>query len=82
VSHLYALPSSQILKSRRFAEQKKATPAQIALAWLLAKKPWIVPIRLHVRGTKGVKQNAQNIAQSIAEDNSQTKVTPNRFSLP
>jgi len=26
------------------AEQKKATPAQIALAWLLAKKPWIVPI--------------------------------------
>ncbi len=29
---------------RSFAEQKKATPAQIALAWLLAKKPWIVPI--------------------------------------
>ncbi len=28
----------------RFAAQKKATPAQIALAWLLAKKPWIVPI--------------------------------------
>ena len=27
-----------------FANQKKATPAQIALAWLLAKKPWIVPI--------------------------------------
>jgi aryl-alcohol dehydrogenase-like predicted oxidoreductase len=27
-----------------FAEQKKATPAQIALAWLLAKKPWIVSI--------------------------------------
>ena len=28
----------------KFAEEKKATPAQIALAWLLAKKPWIVPI--------------------------------------
>jgi aryl-alcohol dehydrogenase-like predicted oxidoreductase len=28
----------------KFAEQKKATPAQVALAWLLAKKPWIVPI--------------------------------------
>jgi len=28
----------------RFAHQKKATPAQIALAWLLAQKPWIVPI--------------------------------------
>jgi aryl-alcohol dehydrogenase-like predicted oxidoreductase len=27
-----------------FAERKKATPAQIALAWLLALKPWIVPI--------------------------------------
>jgi aryl-alcohol dehydrogenase-like predicted oxidoreductase len=27
-----------------FAKQKKATPAQIALAWLLAEKPWIVPI--------------------------------------
>src|SRR3954467_6272185 len=28
----------------RFAQQKKATPAQIALAWLLAQKPWIVTI--------------------------------------
>jgi aryl-alcohol dehydrogenase-like predicted oxidoreductase len=28
----------------KFAGEKKATPAQVALAWLLAKKPWIVPI--------------------------------------
>lgn len=28
----------------RFAQQKKASPAQIALAWLLAQKPWMVPI--------------------------------------
>ncbi len=28
----------------QFAKQKNATPAQIALAWLLAQKPWIVPI--------------------------------------
>src|SRR2546421_5240533 len=28
----------------RFAAEKRATPAQIALAWLLAQKPWIVPI--------------------------------------
>jgi aryl-alcohol dehydrogenase-like predicted oxidoreductase len=28
----------------KFAERAKATPAQIALAWLLAQKPWIVPI--------------------------------------
>jgi aryl-alcohol dehydrogenase-like predicted oxidoreductase len=29
---------------KRIAEPKGATPAQIALAWLLAQKPWIVPI--------------------------------------
>jgi aryl-alcohol dehydrogenase-like predicted oxidoreductase len=29
---------------KAFAEQKQATPAQVALAWLLARKPWIVPI--------------------------------------
>jgi aryl-alcohol dehydrogenase-like predicted oxidoreductase len=29
---------------REIADRKKATPAQIALAWLLAQKPWIVPI--------------------------------------
>jgi aryl-alcohol dehydrogenase-like predicted oxidoreductase len=29
---------------RQIAERKKATPAQMALAWLLAQKPWIVPI--------------------------------------
>jgi len=28
----------------KFAQEKKVTPAQIALAWLLAQKPWIVPI--------------------------------------
>ncbi len=29
---------------KKFAQQKQVTPAQVALAWLLAKKPWIVPI--------------------------------------
>ena len=29
---------------RRIAAQKEASPAQIALAWILAQKPWIVPI--------------------------------------
>ena len=28
----------------KVAEEKKATPAQIALAWILAQKPWMVPI--------------------------------------
>jgi aryl-alcohol dehydrogenase-like predicted oxidoreductase len=30
--------------AKRWAERKQATPAQIALAWLMAQKPWIVPI--------------------------------------
>jgi aryl-alcohol dehydrogenase-like predicted oxidoreductase len=29
---------------RAIADRKKATPAQVALAWLLAQRPWIVPI--------------------------------------
>ena len=41
----------------RFAEKKKATPAQIALAWLLAQKPWIVPIP----GTTKVHRLEENI---------------------
>jgi aryl-alcohol dehydrogenase-like predicted oxidoreductase len=41
----------------RFAEQKKAPPAQIALAWLLAKKPWIVPIP----GTTKLQRLEENI---------------------
>lgn len=41
-----ALKANQTLVNlmARIADRKKATPAQIALAWLLAKKPWIVPI--------------------------------------
>jgi aryl-alcohol dehydrogenase-like predicted oxidoreductase len=41
-----ALKANQTLVDllRSIAERKKATPAQIALAWLLAQKPWIVPI--------------------------------------
>jgi len=41
-----ALKANQALVDllRQIAERKKGTPAQIALAWLLAQKPWIVPI--------------------------------------
>jgi len=41
-----------------FAERKQATPAQIALAWLLARKPWIVPIP----GTTKQHRLEENIA--------------------
>ena len=40
------------------AEQKKATPAQISLAWMLCKKPWIVPIP-GTRKPERMKENAE-----------------------
>ena len=45
------------------AKQKKATPAQIALAWLLAQKPWIVPIP----GTTKLKRLEENIGAAEIE---------------
>ena len=45
------------------AEQKKATPAQIALAWLLAQKPWIVPIP----GTTKLNRLEENIGAAQVE---------------
>jgi aryl-alcohol dehydrogenase-like predicted oxidoreductase len=41
----------------RIGEQKQATPAQIALAWLLAQKPWIVPIP----GSRKIERLEENI---------------------
>ena len=46
-----------------FAKQKKATPAQIALAWLLAQKPWIVPIP----GTTKLHRLEENIGAVSVE---------------
>ena len=50
-----------------FAKQKKATPAQIALAWLLEKKPWIVPIP----GTTKLERLKENLGAAEVE------LTPN-----
>jgi aryl-alcohol dehydrogenase-like predicted oxidoreductase len=47
----------------KFAQQKKATPAQIALAWLLAQKPWIVPIP----GTTKLHRLEENIGAAAVE---------------
>jgi aryl-alcohol dehydrogenase-like predicted oxidoreductase len=47
----------------KVAERKKATPAQIALAWLLAQKPWIVPIP----GTTKLNRLDENIGASAVE---------------
>src|SRR5438477_9077629 len=48
---------------RRIAARKKATPAQIALAWLLAQKPWIVPIP----GTTKLHRLEENIGAVAVE---------------
>jgi aryl-alcohol dehydrogenase-like predicted oxidoreductase len=42
---------------RQFAKKKNATPAQISLAWLLAQKPWIVPIP----GTRSMDHLGENL---------------------
>ena len=47
----------------KIAARKKATPAQIALAWLLAQKPWIVPIP----GTRKLERLEENIAAANVE---------------
>jgi aryl-alcohol dehydrogenase-like predicted oxidoreductase len=46
-----------------FATQRKVTPAQIALAWLLAKKPWIVPIP----GTTKLARLEENLGAATVE---------------
>jgi aryl-alcohol dehydrogenase-like predicted oxidoreductase len=55
-----AMARNQVLVEllRRVAEEKHATPAQIALAWLLAQRPWIVPIP----GTTKRERLEENIA--------------------
>jgi len=47
----------------RIAERKRATPAQIALAWLLAQKPWIVPIP----GTRKLERLEENLGAASVE---------------
>ena len=47
----------------RIAQRKNATPAQIALAWLLAQKPWIVPIP----GTTKLHRLQENVAAATVE---------------
>jgi aryl-alcohol dehydrogenase-like predicted oxidoreductase len=48
---------------RSIADEKKATPAQIALAWILAQKPWIVPIP----GTTKLHRFEENIGAASVE---------------
>jgi aryl-alcohol dehydrogenase-like predicted oxidoreductase len=47
----------------KIGQRKQATPAQIALAWLLAQKPWIVPIP----GTRKLERLEENIGSTAVE---------------
>jgi len=71
----------------RVAEQKSATPAQIALAWLLAQKPWIVPIP----GTTKPERLDENVAAAVVEltpddlydlDSAASRITPEGARYP
>lgn len=57
----------------RIAKQKNATPAQIALAWLLAQKPWIVPIPGSRKLERLDENNSAVNIQLTAEDLSEIK---------
>jgi aryl-alcohol dehydrogenase-like predicted oxidoreductase len=72
---------------KRIAERKHATPAQIALAWLLAQKPWIVPIP----GTRKLERLEENIGAAEVEltdadlrdiDDAASKITVQGARLP
>ncbi len=54
-------PMVDLLK--QFGEQKEATPAQVALAWLLAQKPWIVPLF----GTTKLERLVENLGSADLE---------------
>ena len=60
-----ALDANQALVDllRRVAERKGATPAQVALGWLLAQRPWVVPIP----GTKKLERLEENLAAASLE---------------
>jgi aryl-alcohol dehydrogenase-like predicted oxidoreductase len=64
----------------KFAEQKKVTPAQIALAWILAQKPWMVPIpgttKLHRLEENIGSMNVQLTADDLRQiDQASAKIT-------
>ena len=64
----------------KFAAQKKVTPAQVALAWLLSQKPWIVPIpgttKLHRLQENVEAATVQLMSEDLSElENAASKIT-------
>ena len=65
---------------RTIGERHKATPAQVALAWLLAQKPWIVPLF----GTRKLERFEENIgALSVRlTDDDMRELNESRTTMP
>jgi aryl-alcohol dehydrogenase-like predicted oxidoreductase len=63
------------------AKQKNATPAQIALSWLLARKPWIVPIP----GTRKLDRLYENLRaveiELTSEDLNQIEIAASKITV-
>jgi hypothetical protein len=72
---------------RNIGERKKAIPAQIALAWLLVQRPWIVPIP-GTRKLERLEENIRAVAIDLTSDDlreidsAASKITGARGSLP
>lgn len=83
-----ALQANQVLIQLlgKIAEDKRATPAQVAIAWLLAQRPWIVPIpgttKLHRLeenlGAEGITLSAMDLDE-IAQVLAQVKIEGDRY---
>jgi len=76
-----------IIKLGSIAGRKKATPAQISLVWLLAQKPWIVPIpgttklhRLHENAAAAAVELSDGDLRDIENAASQITVQGARYS--
>jgi aryl-alcohol dehydrogenase-like predicted oxidoreductase len=71
---------------QQFADKRNTTTAQIAIAWVLAQKPWIVPIpgttKLHRltenNGAASIQLTAQEL-QEIENASAQIEITGNRY---
>jgi aryl-alcohol dehydrogenase-like predicted oxidoreductase len=65
----------------KFAKQKNATPAQIALAWLLAQKPWIVPIPGTTKLHRLTENNRAAEIELTADELNEIETTASRIEV-
>jgi aryl-alcohol dehydrogenase-like predicted oxidoreductase len=78
-----ALKANQSLISLlgNIAERKNATSAQIALAWLLAQKPWIVPIPGTTKLNRLIENNAATAIVLIADELEKINISSSQIKI-